>query len=718
MKKNTRCRIGRWALAVAACLLLASGPASTAQAALTPHQEAINQAIGQGVLWLRGMQIQYDAGGVQYGYWDPGWGAYAAGTGMALSALVSNWEPLVSDDPVVDDAHIRRAVNWLLANQLGDGTWGGNQNYEVSTAIWGLAALLAKLPPGSPSLGPVQAAIDAAVAWLVVAQWDEACLWGSVTPADYYYYGGFGYGSHSRPDLSNTQFALVALKAGRLDPAADTWDKAALYVENCQYANHSDGGMWYTPDYPVWGPGSTGSMTGAGVWSYRLCGVPVAEPRVQAGLQWLDLNYTYTQNAAGNPGLSHYYYLWSAAKGFLVCDIKGEIGGLIPVDPADATAFYPGWYYDFSKYLVAQQNPDGHWNTGNSSGGPILDTEYALFVLQKEVGIPYAVQVSIAPAAVAVEPGETADFMVTVENIGTNQDGYDMDVLSLPPGFGWMMADPVTDVPGGEAVDVPLGIMTPADLAIWEDTPYSFSVEATSLSDSGISHATSAVVVLTARATPGSRVRFTDELLTALINQVGAADIRLGLKRSLLAKLENAERKKHQGLERLEAGDTTVAKNMFHAAANILGAFINEVQAQHGQGVAAGDANSFIAQAQDIIWRLEQGIWDSGMPLAKLAGGTAALPVGFVLDQNYPNPFNAQTVITFTLDENGPVRLEIYDVLGRTVRRLVDDVQGTGRHQVVWNGLDHTGRPVASGLYLYRLTVGNAAATKKLLLVK
>ncbi|HUU45788.1 MAG TPA: prenyltransferase/squalene oxidase repeat-containing protein, partial [Acidobacteriota bacterium] len=285
----------------------------TASAALTPHQEAINLAIEQGVAWLRGGQIQYDASGVQYGYWDPGYGsdAYAAGTGMALLALVSNWDAASASDPdpVIDDEHIRRALNWLLANQQGDGTWGGNQNYQVSAAIWGLAGLLPKLPPGSPSIGPTQTAIDAGAAWLVIAQWDEACLWGSVVPSNYQYYGGFGYGSSSRPDLSNSQFAIVALKAAHLNPAADSWAKAVQYIESCQYQNHSDGGMWYTPDSPVWGPGSTGSMTGAGVWSYRLCGVPVGDSRVQAALQWLDDNYTYTQNAAGDPNCSHYYYL-------------------------------------------------------------------------------------------------------------------------------------------------------------------------------------------------------------------------------------------------------------------------------------------------------------------------------------------------------------------------------------------------------------------------
>jgi hypothetical protein len=494
---------------------------------------------------------------------------------------------------------------------------------------------------------------------------------------------------------------------------ADTWSKAVLYIENCQYKWHNDGGMWYTPDYPAWGPGSTGSMTGAGVWSYRLCSLPASDSRVQAALNWLDANYTYTENAGGYPGYSHYYYLWSAAKSFLICDIKDEIGGLIPVDPADTLAFYPGWYHDFSKYLVAQQQADGHWNTGNYNGGPILDTEYALFILMKEVAIPYAVLVSISPNVVSVNPGETADFTVTVHNIGTEQDSYDMDVLDLAPDFTWAMEDPVMNVPGGDTVQVPLGITPPSDLAIWVDTPYPFKVKATSLTDSLISHATTAVVVIIAKSSPGPRVRFTDVLLDSLIAQVEAADIQAGVKNSLLSKLYNAEKKKEQGLERLEAGDTTVAMNMFNAAANMLGAFINEVLAQSGKKIPVALANSFIAQAQDIIWRLEEGIWGETPPSPKIAGEHSQAPSDFELSQNYPNPFNPVTQISYTLLQNSHVRLEVYNILGQKVATLVDEYQQAGQKTVNWEAKD-----LSSGIYFYKLTADDFTATKKMVLAK
>jgi hypothetical protein len=362
---------------------------------------------------------------------------------------------------------------------------------------------------------------------------------------------------------------------------------------------------------------------------------------------------------------------------------------------------------------VAQQQADGHWNTGNYNGGPLLDTEYALFILMKEVAIPYAVLVSISPNWVAVKPDETANFAVTVENIGTEQDSYDMDVLDLPADFTWEMEDPVMDVPGGDTVQLPLGITPPSDLAIWVDTPYPFKVKATSLTDSLISNATTAVVVITAQATPGSRVRFTDVLLDSLIAQVEGADIQAGVKNSLLSKLYNAERKKEQGLARLEEGDTTVAMNMFNAAANMLGAFINEVEAQRGKKIAEGDADSFMACAEDIIWRLLEGIWGEIPPPPKLAGEGSQVPSGFELHQNYPNPFNPVTQVSYTLPQDGHVRLEIYNLLGQKVTTLVDEYQEAGQKTVNWEAKDF-----ASGVYFYKLSLGDFTATKKMVLTK
>ncbi len=101
-----------------------------------------------------------------------------------------------------------------------------------------------------------------------------------------------------------------------------------------------------------------------------------------------------------------------------------------------------------------------------------------------------------------------------------------------------------------------------------------------------------------------------------------------------------------------------------------------------------------------------------------LAAGEGLVPIEFALDQNYPNPFNAATAISFSLRETGHVRLVIYDILGRKVRHLIDDRLPAGYHTVNWNGKDDHGKPVASGLYFYRLAAGEFAETKKMVLMK
>jgi len=75
----------------------------------------------------------------------------------------------------------------------------------------------------------------------------------------------------------------------------------------------------------------------------------------------------------------------------------------------------------------------------------------------------------------------------------------------------------------------------------------------------------------------------------------------------------------------------------------------------------------------------------------------------FVLEQNTPNPFNPVTTIRFVLPAAGHVRLMVYTMNGQLVRSLIDGDLGPGTHEIVWDGTDARGRPVASGVYVYRL---------------
>jgi len=102
-----------------------------------------------------------------------------------------------------------------------------------------------------------------------------------------------------------------------------------------------------------------------------------------------------------------------------------------------------------------------------------------------------------------------------------------------------------------------------------------------------------------------------------------------------------------------------------------------------------------------------------------------SLPKSFALYQNYPNPFNPSTVIKYILDPaNGGrvsperTRLAVYNLLGREIKTLVDEVQPAGTYEVTWDGSSDIGERVATGVYFYRLERGDIRESKKMLLLK
>ncbi|MDE2813364.1 MAG: fibronectin type III domain-containing protein [Gemmatimonadota bacterium] len=99
-------------------------------------------------------------------------------------------------------------------------------------------------------------------------------------------------------------------------------------------------------------------------------------------------------------------------------------------------------------------------------------------------------------------------------------------------------------------------------------------------------------------------------------------------------------------------------------------------------------------------------------------GKLIALPDSPQLAQNAPNPFNGQTVLSYFLPESGPVRLEVFSVTGQRVAVLQQGLQQAGYHRLRWHGHDDAGRPVASGLYLYRLMTDEGSLTHKLTLLR
>jgi hypothetical protein len=93
--------------------------------------------------------------------------------------------------------------------------------------------------------------------------------------------------------------------------------------------------------------------------------------------------------------------------------------------------------------------------------------------------------------------------------------------------------------------------------------------------------------------------------------------------------------------------------------------------------------------------------------------GQTAQPPAYALSQNFPNPFNPSTLIRYQLPGAGPVRLTVYDILGREVATLVDGMEQQGLHEARFDG-----GGLSSGVYLYRLQTAGFVQQKKMILQK
>jgi len=94
------------------------------------------------------------------------------------------------------------------------------------------------------------------------------------------------------------------------------------------------------------------------------------------------------------------------------------------------------------------------------------------------------------------------------------------------------------------------------------------------------------------------------------------------------------------------------------------------------------------------------------------------LPKEFALSANKPNPFNATTEFTVALPVDSDVTIDVFDILGNKISRLVDGPMDAGYQRIIWNGRDASGRDVPSGIYLYKVNAGDFRETRKMTLIK
>jgi hypothetical protein len=142
-----------------------------------------------------------------------------------------------------------------------------------------------------------------------------------------------------------------------------------------------------------------------------------------------------------------------------------------------------------------------------------------------------------------------------------------------------------------------------------------------------------------------------------------------------------------------------------------------------------GDPRPFFYDAENrelpgiALWpaggtcRNDMGAYGGGVRLLS-ALHLEETPSVFFLRQNYPNPFNRRTTIEYDIPEPGFVRIAIYNVRGRLVKKVVDAEIPAGRYKAVWNGDNSRGQPVASGLYFCRMNADEFVMWKKMILAK
>ncbi len=151
-------------------------------------------------------------------------------------------------------------------------------------------------------------------------------------------------------------------------------------------------------------------------------------------------------------------------------------------------------------------------------------------------------------------------------------------------------------------------------------------------------------------------------------------------------------------------------------AGNDLGIYFSSDNGETWQPHMVGLSDAVMAMDLTVSWSNRtlrmathgNGFYESKLPTPEptsVAASDVVVPGTIVLEQNYPNPFNPETRIRYYLQAGAHVELSVYNLRGQLVRNLVSERQQEGRRQAVWDGYNAQGKAVASGVYLYRLSI-------------
>jgi squalene-hopene/tetraprenyl-beta-curcumene cyclase len=359
-----------------ACALVAAEPEKKA---VGPDAKEWDRVVGRAVEYYKETQSK-----------DGSWGGkQSLGlTGLALTGMLQTGK-VGPKDPMAERAlkYIESLINPKAGHIAGQDPRVQLQNYVTSINVMALTAA---------DRDSYKAVVADATKFLRNLQWDEGH--DKKTTDDFY--GGAGYDSKSRPDLSNTQFFLEALVAAGIPKDDPAFRKAMLFVSRCQnlkgetndqpWAGKIDDGSFI---YSAAAGGQTkvqdapgadgalpgyGSMTYAGVKSLIYCGATKDDPRIKKAYEWIQKNYTVDRNP-GMPkeraqwGLYYYYHTMAKCLDTLGID-----------ELVDAEGKKHDWRADLTAALAKRQKADGSWVNEQDhwmEGDPQLVTAYALMAL-------------------------------------------------------------------------------------------------------------------------------------------------------------------------------------------------------------------------------------------------------------------------------------------------------------------------------------------------
>lgn len=344
-----------------------------------------------------------------------GWSINPQGPNFpAITALVITG---MSMSPDIDglDPSVARGIDYILSTHQPDGGFYDKILPQYNTSICLSALARFDHPRISELVSPAQQFIRTLQYW-EGADGNAALGEVSAVTRDHPFYGGVGYGSHGRPDLSNLGFAVQAMYDSGISPDDPFMQRAVVFLQRVQmndqtndqpYADGShQGGFIYatSESKDTVGLGqsqagtieeslsdgriesklrSYGSMTYAGFKSYLYADLAHDDPRVVAAHTWITNNYTMTENPGiGTEGLYYYYTMFARAMhayGEPLLDVKDKDGFVTRAD----------WRADLINQLASMQEDDGSFRVVDDrwmENDPVLITSYSLIALQHALG--------------------------------------------------------------------------------------------------------------------------------------------------------------------------------------------------------------------------------------------------------------------------------------------------------------------------------------------